>query len=111
VVLKGAGTVVAGPDGRVAVNPTGGPVLGSGGTGDVLSGVVAALLGQGLAPFEAAALAVWLHGLAGDRLAERRGRAGVLAGELAAELPEAAEALRRIEASDEEPGGLALPFP
>ena len=110
VVLKGAGTVISGPDGRVAVNPTGGPVLGSGGTGDVLTGIVAALLAQGLAPFEAAALAAWLHGWAGDRLAARRGRSGVLAGELAAELPEAVEALRHIGTGGEAVG-LALPFP
>jgi NAD(P)H-hydrate epimerase len=104
-------TVIAGPDGRVAVNPTGGPVLGSGGTGDVLTGVVAALVGQGLAAFEAAALGAWLHGAAGDRLAARRGRSGVLAGELAAELPEAAEALRATRTAAEQPAGLALPFP
>ena len=111
VLLKGAATVIAGPDGRVAVNPTGGPVLGSGGTGDVLTGVVAALVGQGLAAFEAAALGAWLHGAAGDRLAARRGRSGVLAGELAAELPEAAEALRATRTAAEQPAGLALPFP
>src|SRR5262249_26079001 len=76
VLLKGAATVVAGADGRVAVNPTGGPLLGSGGTGDVLTGIVAALVGQGLAAFEAAVLGAWLHGWAGDRLAERRGGPG-----------------------------------
>ena len=110
VLLKGAATVIAAPGGRVAVNPTGGPLLGTGGTGDVLTGVVAALMGQGLAPFEAATLAAWLHGSAADRLAARRGSSGVLAGELAAELPEAAEALRRT-AGGEDAGRLAVPFP
>src|SRR5690606_6554904 len=76
VALKGAATVVAAPDGRVAVNPTGGPVLGTGGTGDVLTGLVAALRAHRLAAgrsrgrgadvqagaFESTALAVWLHG-------------------------------------------------
>ena len=111
VLLKGAATVIAAPGGRVAVNPTGGPLLGTGGTGDVLTGIVAAFAGQGLAPFEAAALAAWLHGSAADRLAARRGSAGVLAGELCAELPEAAEALRHIGAAAEGPTRLALPFP
>ncbi|MEB2343250.1 MAG: NAD(P)H-hydrate dehydratase [Deltaproteobacteria bacterium] len=117
VVLKGAATVVAAPDGRVAVNPTGGPALGTGGTGDVLTGVIAALLAQERpsrrgGAFESAVLGAWLHGQAGDRLSARRGRAGVLAGEVAAELPEAIEALRRGAAEGRGTGAaLALPFP
>jgi len=94
VLLKGAATVVADPAGCVYVNPTGGPALAAGGSGDVLTGVVAALLGQGVDPLEAAALAAWLHGAAADRLAERCGPAGVLATDLANELPAAADALR-----------------
>lgn len=94
VVLKGAATVCAEPGGRVVVNPTGGPVLASGGTGDVLTGVVAALIGQGLAPFAAAATAVWWHGRAGDRLARRLGPGGLRAHELADALPGTAEAIR-----------------
>ncbi len=111
VLLKGAATVVAAPDDRVIVNPTGGPVLASGGSGDVLTGIVAALLGQGVDPVEAAALAAFLHGHAADRLAARRGASGVLAGELARELPEATEALRRAARHPGHPEGLALPFP
>jgi NAD(P)H-hydrate epimerase len=65
-VLKGAGTVVASPDGRLAVNATGGPALATAGTGDVLAGVVAALLGRGIEPFDAACAAVHVHGRAGD---------------------------------------------
>jgi NAD(P)H-hydrate epimerase len=95
VVLKGAATLIASPEGRIVVNATGGPVLATGGTGDVLTGVVAGLLAQGLTPLVAAALGVYLHGFAGDRLAARVGPSGVLAGEVARELPRAAQALRR----------------
>jgi len=95
VVLKGAGTVVAAPGVTTVVNPTGGPELGTGGTGDVLTGVVVGLLAQGLAPGSAAALASWVHGAAGDALAAERGVSGVLAGDVADALPTVFEALRR----------------
>lgn len=95
VVLKGAATVTASPEGRVAVNPTGGPVLGTGGTGDVLAGTIAGLLAQGCEAFEAAALGVFVHGLAGDLFAARRGESGALAGEVAGWIPEAMASLRR----------------
>src|SRR5262249_18472550 len=79
VLLKGAGTAIAAPDGSLIVNPTGGPALATGGTGDVLLGVVTGLLAQGAEPLRAAALAAYLHGAAADRLAARRGDAGLLA--------------------------------
>jgi ADP-dependent NAD(P)H-hydrate dehydratase / NAD(P)H-hydrate epimerase len=83
-VLKGSGTVIAAPDGRVAVNPTGNAGLATGGTGDVLGGLIGALLAQRLPPFEAALAGVWLHGLAADTLcAEGNGPSGLTAGELA----------------------------
>ncbi len=82
VVLKGPGTVIAAPDGRVAVNPTGGPELATAGTGDVLSGIVGAFLARGLEPFAAATAAVYVHGAAGDRLG-----AGMVASDLPGELP------------------------
>jgi hydroxyethylthiazole kinase-like uncharacterized protein yjeF len=104
VVLKGAATVVAAPDGRVVVNPTGGPVLGSGGTGDVLTGVVAGLLGQGMEAFEAAVAAVWVHGEAGDRLASERGAAGTIAGEVAAGIPAVLAGLRRVDPAGSQAG-------
>jgi NAD(P)H-hydrate epimerase len=81
-VLKGARTIVARPDGMVAVNPTGNAGLASGGTGDVLAGCIGALLGQGFSAFDAACAAVFLHGRAGDRLAEVHGQAGVRASAL-----------------------------
>ena len=89
VVLKGAKTVIAAPEGRVQINPTATPALASGGTGDVLAGVIASLLAQGLAPFDAALAGAWLHGRAGEICAERIGLAGVLASDVAAALPEA----------------------
>ena len=81
VVLKGSGTVIADADGRVAVCPWGNPGMASGGMGDVLSGVIAALMGQGLAPWPAACLGVGLHARAGDRAA-RDGERGLLASDL-----------------------------
>ncbi len=94
VALKGARTLVAGPDGRVLVNPTGNPGMASGGTGDVLTGVAGGLLAQGVPAALAGAAAVYLHGLAGDLAAEATGPAGVLAGDLAAALP---AAIRRVQ--------------
>ena len=82
VVLKGARTVIASPDGEVVVAPFENPALASGGTGDVLAGTIGSLLAQGLSPFAAARLGVYLHGLAGDAARERFGDAGVLASDL-----------------------------
>lgn len=78
VVLKGARTVVAGPDGRVCINPTGNPGLARGGSGDVLAGMTSALLACGLPAYDAAACAAWLHGAAADQAAARRGEYGML---------------------------------
>jgi NAD(P)H-hydrate epimerase len=93
-VLKGAGTVIASPDGRVAICPTGNPGMATGGMGDVLAGVLGGLLAQGLGSTDAAALGVYAHGAAGDRVAARIGRIGLLAGDLVAELPPTLESLR-----------------
>ncbi len=87
VVLKGARTVIASPDGEVAVAPFENPALASGGTGDVLSGTIGSLLAQGLTPFAAARLGVYLHGLAGDVVRHRLGDAGLLASDLPDEIP------------------------
>ena len=90
VLLKGAFTVIAAPDGQATVLPFANPVLAVGGSGDVLSGVIAALLGQGLAPYDAARLGGYLHGLVG----EQYGRSsGLLASEIADRLPAAISTL------------------
>ncbi len=125
VLLKGAGSVIAAPDGHVAINPTGGPALSAGGTGDVLTGIVAAYLAQGLEAWDAAALAAWIHGDAADRLARHAGQSGLLASELADEVPACCESLRHavqedrgrasageLEARRDERGlSFLLPFP
>ena len=83
VVLKGAGSIVARPDGAVAINTTGNPGLATGGTGDVLAGLIGTLLSQGWPAWEAALAGVWLHGAAADRLvAGGVGPIGLTAGEL-----------------------------
>lgn len=85
VVLKGAGTVIADSSGAFAICPFGNPGMASGGMGDVLTGVIAALLAQGHGPFDAATLGVLAHAQAGDRAAAR-GQRGLLASDLLAEL-------------------------
>jgi hydroxyethylthiazole kinase-like uncharacterized protein yjeF len=87
VVLKGAHSVIAAPDGRLLMAPFANPAMGAGGTGDVLAGILGSLLAQGAEPFDAACLAVWLHGVAGEHVRERIGDAGLLAGDLADEVP------------------------
>ena len=94
VVLKGHHTLVADPEGHVNVNPTGNPGMASGGMGDVLAGMTAALLGRGVDPFDAACTAVYLHGFAGDLLAEEMGDTGLAAMDLAERIPAAIQKLR-----------------
>lgn len=88
VALKGAATVVAAPDGRCAVNPTGNPGMAKGGSGDVLAGMAGAFLAQGLGCYEAAVLAVYLHGMAGDLCAQRFTQRAMLPTDLPEMLPQ-----------------------
>jgi NAD(P)H-hydrate epimerase len=94
VILKGARTIVADPGGDAFVVATGNPAMATGGMGDVLTGAVAAFVGQGVAPLMAACVATYLHGLAGDVAAAATGPAGILAREVADALPRALAAVR-----------------
>jgi ADP-dependent NAD(P)H-hydrate dehydratase / NAD(P)H-hydrate epimerase len=104
VVLKGAGSIVAAPDGRLWIGPAGTAALATGGTGDVLTGVIAGLIAQRLTPLDAAIAGVFIHGRAGERLAETVGDAGTLAGDLLPLLP---RVLRELKGcfQDSGPGG------
>lgn len=88
-VLKGAGTIIASPEGRVMINRTGNSGMATGGSGDVLAGMTGSLLAQGANPFAAAAAAVYLHGLAGDIAAEKLGRISMLPTDLINEISQA----------------------
>ena len=88
-MLKGAGTVVADPKYKMGVNMTGNPGMATGGSGDVLAGIIAALLGQEIEPFEAAITGVHLHGLAGDIAAENMTQESMIATDIILALPDA----------------------
>lgn len=94
VVLKGANTVIASFDGRIFVSPFANPILATAGTGDVLAGIVAGLLAQGLDAINAANVGVYIHGLAGEGLKEKIGNAGALASDLLPLLPQILKKLR-----------------
>jgi NAD(P)H-hydrate epimerase len=94
VVLKGARSLIGGPDEGIAINPTGNPGMATGGTGDVLTGMLGALLAAGREPFEAACLATFLHGLAGDVAAAAGDEVSLRAGDLLEALPTALRELR-----------------
>jgi NAD(P)H-hydrate epimerase len=93
VVLKGHRTLIATPEGHVFINPTGNPGMATGGTGDVLMGMIAAWLGQLLDAEAACRLAVFLHGAAGDLAEAEEGQVGMTATDLLAHLPAALEQL------------------
>lgn len=95
VVLKGAHTLVAHPDGRLSEDPHSVPALATGGTGDVLSGIIGGLISQGLDPFTAAVTGVYVHAAAGRRIAEQIGDSGLLAGDLLPEIPVVMNLLRQ----------------
>ena len=96
IVFKGAYTVVAEPEGTAMISPFANPGMATAGTGDVLAGVIAGLLAQGLAPLNAAALGVFLHGSAGEAVRAELGEAGMIAGDLICELPQAIKSLLEV---------------
>ena len=97
VVLKGPGTITAAPDGRTRRNTTGNCGMAKGGSGDILSGMIAALVGQGAAPYDAAACAVWLHGRAGDLCSRELTEYAMTPPDLLARLPAVFRELRESE--------------
>lgn len=87
VVLKGHDTIIASPVGETWINPTGNPGMGTAGSGDVLGGVIAGLLAQGMSPVEAAVCGAYVHGAAGDRAAEKYGQMGMIASDIIEYIP------------------------
>lgn len=86
-VLKDSRTIISSPEGDIYINTTGNSGMATGGSGDVLTGIIAGFIGQGLKPIDAAIAAVHLHGLCGDRVAARKGQYGMIAGDLVQEIP------------------------
>jgi len=87
-VLKGSRTVIATPEGEVYINTTGNAGMATGGSGDVLTGIITSFIGQGLKPLEATILGVYLHGVCGDNVAQKKGEHGLIAGDLVEEIPD-----------------------
>ena len=94
VVLKGANTIIASPTGLLALSPFANPALSTAGTGDVLAGIITGMLAQGLKPFDAASVGVFIHGLAGEQLRKKFGSAGALASDLLPLLPQVIKKLQ-----------------
>ena len=100
IVLKGAPTIVATPEGQAHINPTGNPGMATGGTGDVLTGLLAALIGQGLNPSNAACTAVYLHGLAADIAAKETGHISLIASDIIENFAAAIHQIRSDDSND-----------
>ncbi|HTM08175.1 MAG TPA: NAD(P)H-hydrate dehydratase [Verrucomicrobiae bacterium] len=96
IVLKGARTIIATPEGRIFINPTGNPGMASGGMGDVLAGILAGLLAQGFAVEDALKLGVYVHGFAGDQAAMIKGQMGLIASDVIEALPQSLKQLKEL---------------
>lgn len=99
VVLKGARSIISTPQGEIFINTTGNAGMASGGSGDVLTGIIGGLLAQRLDAVEACKLGVFIHGLAGDMLAEQNGEAGIIASDIAGALPKALSELPKMDSN------------
>jgi len=108
LVLKGARTLIAHPDGHIHVNPTGNPGMAAGGMGDVLTGIISGFLAQGYGPEASAQLGVFVHGLAADRVAAEKGSIGYIATDVMNALPPALAELAGEKAWE---GSPAVPLP
>jgi len=97
LVLKGVPTVIAGPEGRAFINSTGNPGMATAGTGDVLTGMIASFIAQGLTPLNAAILGVYMHGLAGDIAVREKGEHSLIASDVTESLPAAFKAIKDAE--------------
>lgn len=97
IILKGTRTIIADPSGKAVINPTGNVGMATGGTGDVLAGIVGGLLAQGLSSFHAAACGTYVHGAAGDVACRRLGAAGMIAGDVLRSVPEALKLLYEVK--------------
>jgi NAD(P)H-hydrate epimerase len=102
VVLKGARTIIAVPNGQTYINPTGNPGMATAGMGDLLAGIIAGFIAQGLPVMEAGIIGVYVHGLAGDAAAKKSGSAGIVAGDLLPEIPVAMAGLKKHNNSIED---------
>jgi len=100
VILKGAYTVIADPEGRVVINPFANPGLATAGSGDVLAGAIVSFLAQGLASFDAALAGAYVHGLAGELVRKELGEAGMVAGDLLPVLPKVIKLLSSGQVED-----------
>jgi len=89
ILLKGASTFVGGTDGNIRINPTGNSGMATAGSGDVLSGIIAGLLAQGLSTFDAASLGAYIHGLSGDLASLNKTEYGLIASDITQYIPEA----------------------
>jgi NAD(P)H-hydrate epimerase len=95
LVLKGAPTVTASPDGNAYINTSGNPGMATAGTGDVLTGMIAAFLAQKVDPLEASVLGVYMHGLTGDAVAEKRGQHSLVASDIIKAIPSVFKSLKQ----------------
>lgn len=94
ILLKGAPTIIASPDGTAYINPTGNPGMATGGSGDVLSGLIGALMASGISAYDAAICGAFVHGLAGDMAQKAIGTLGMTAGDIVQHLPKALKLLK-----------------